>query len=92
MGTIVPRKRADGSTAYTAQIRMKRKGVLVHSEAQTFDRVQAARPDREDEARGLVLSGPLVEAKERRSSARRGHRSIPRRRVRAEGPAADPCE
>lgn len=38
MGTIVPRKRQDGSTGYTAQIRIKRKGVVVHSEAQTFER------------------------------------------------------
>lgn len=38
MGTIVPRKRADGSTGYTAQIRLKRKGSVIHSEAQTFEK------------------------------------------------------
>lgn len=43
MGTIVPRKRADGSTGYTAQIRIKRKGQLVHSEAETFEREAAAK-------------------------------------------------
>lgn len=36
MGTISARKRADGTTAYTAQIRLKDKGVIVHTEAQTF--------------------------------------------------------
>jgi len=36
MGTISARKRADGSTAYTAQIRLKEQGVIVHTEAQTF--------------------------------------------------------
>lgn len=38
MGTISARKRADGSTAYTAQIRLKVKGSIVHTEAQTFTR------------------------------------------------------
>ena len=36
MATIDQRKRADGTTAYTAQIRLKDQGVIVHSEAQTF--------------------------------------------------------
>lgn len=36
MGTISARKRADGTTAYTAQIRLKEQGVIVHTEAQTF--------------------------------------------------------
>lgn len=36
MGTITARKRADGSTAYTAQIRLKEQGAIVHTEAQTF--------------------------------------------------------
>ncbi|MDR7334508.1 site-specific integrase [Roseateles asaccharophilus] len=43
MGTIVPRKRADGSVGYTAQIRIKRGGRVVHSEAETFERDAAAR-------------------------------------------------
>ncbi len=38
MGTIVPRRRADGSIGYTAQIRLKRAGKVVHSEAETFDK------------------------------------------------------
>jgi integrase len=42
MGHIVPRKRKDGSVGYTAQIVLKRDGKVVHREAQTFDRKQAA--------------------------------------------------
>lgn len=42
MGTIVSRRRKDGSLGYTAQIRVKRDGKLVHSEAATFDRRQLA--------------------------------------------------
>jgi len=38
MGTITQRKRANGDVAYTSQIRLKRGGVVIHSEAQTFDR------------------------------------------------------
>ena len=38
MGTITQRKRADGSAAYTAQIRVKSGGKITHSEAQTFER------------------------------------------------------
>lgn len=43
MGTIIPRKRKDGSTGYTALIRIKRAGKVVHSESETFDREQAAK-------------------------------------------------
>lgn len=42
MGTIIPRKRKDGSTGYTAQILIKRAGKIVHREAKTFDRRVAA--------------------------------------------------
>lgn len=42
MGTITSRKRADGTAGHTAQIRIKRGGIVVHSEAKTFDRKQAA--------------------------------------------------
>jgi integrase len=42
MGTITARKRKDGSTGYTAQILRKKGGVILHREAQTFDRKQAA--------------------------------------------------
>lgn len=42
MGTIVARKRKDGSTGYTAQIVRKQNGKIIHREARTFDRKQAA--------------------------------------------------
>lgn len=52
MGTIVARKRKDGSTGYTAQVIKKKDGKVVWREAQTFDRRQAAQAwivKREDE-------------------------------------------
>ena len=42
MATIRVRKRADGSVRYTAQIRIKRNGVQVYQETQSFVRKQAA--------------------------------------------------
>jgi integrase len=42
MATIRARKLADGSVSYTAQIRIKRDGVQVYQESQTFARKQAA--------------------------------------------------
>jgi len=42
MGTITPRKRQDGTIGYTAQIRLKRCGKIIHTEAHTFDRKSAA--------------------------------------------------
>lgn len=38
MPTISARKRKDGSTGYTARVRIKRDGKVVHQEAETFDR------------------------------------------------------
>jgi hypothetical protein len=43
MGTIITRKRNDGSTGYTAQILLKKSGKIIHREAKTFDREQAAK-------------------------------------------------
>ncbi len=42
MATIRARKKVDGSVSYTAQIRLKQKGVIVYQESQTFARKQAA--------------------------------------------------
>lgn len=42
MGTITVRKRRDGSSGYTAQIRIMQKGVTVYQESQTFDRKATA--------------------------------------------------
>lgn len=43
MASIIARKRGDGTTAYTAQIRLKRNGVVYHSEARTFLKKTTAR-------------------------------------------------
>jgi len=43
MGTITARRRSDGTTGYTAQIRLKRDGKLVHTEAETFSSKALAR-------------------------------------------------
>lgn len=42
MGTIVARKRGNGTTAYMAKIRIKRDGKITHRETETFDRRAAA--------------------------------------------------
>jgi integrase len=42
MGSIIPRKRKDGSIGYHAQVTIKRSGKIVHRETRTFDRKQAA--------------------------------------------------
>jgi integrase len=42
VGTIVTRKRNDGSVGYMAQVRVKQKGKVIHAETKTFDRKQAA--------------------------------------------------
>ncbi|WP_066715942.1 MULTISPECIES: site-specific integrase [Hyphomicrobiales] len=43
MGTITPRKRANGSIGYTAQIVRKRGKEFLHREAKTFDREREAK-------------------------------------------------
>ncbi|MBU2704350.1 hypothetical protein KCM76_00015 [Zooshikella marina] len=43
MLTILKRSRANGSTAYQALVRVKRKGKIVYSESRTFDRERLAR-------------------------------------------------
>jgi hypothetical protein len=40
MGTIIPRKRNDGSIGYMAQVRVKAKDKVIHTETKTFDRKQ----------------------------------------------------
>jgi integrase len=42
MGTILERKRKDGSIGYTALIRIKKGGAIIFSQTETFDRRQAA--------------------------------------------------
>lgn len=42
MGTITQRKRKDGSSGFTAQIRIMKEGKAVYQESQTFDRKATA--------------------------------------------------
>lgn len=59
MGTIVARKRKDGTTAHLAQLVVKRKGLIVHREARTFDRKQAAAAWLEKREGELATPGAL---------------------------------
>ena len=43
MATIKARKQADGGTRYTAVIRIRRAGVVIHQEVQTFGLRSAAK-------------------------------------------------
>lgn len=43
MGTITTRRRADGTLAYMARVRVKEDGEVVYKETQTFDREAAAK-------------------------------------------------
>jgi len=43
MATIIKRKRADGTLAYMANVRIKRNGNIVHQESRTFDRMALAK-------------------------------------------------
>lgn len=63
MGTIVPRTRKDGSTAYMARIVITHKGKVAHRETKTFERRQVAAAwiaKREDE---LSKPGAIEAAK-----------------------------
>ena len=63
MGTIVPRKRKNGTTGYTAQIVIKRGGAIVHREAKTFDRNQAASAWIKRRETELAVPGAVERAK-----------------------------
>ena len=58
MATIQKRKRSDGTLAYTAQIRIKRQGRIVHHESKTFDKRKAAQEWAKD--REVELKNPEV--------------------------------
>ncbi len=63
MGTIINRRRKDGSVGYTAQIRIKRDGKTVHNESETFDRKGLAQEwmrRREAELDGQRARGELT--------------------------------
>ncbi len=59
MGTVIPRKRADGSTRYQAQLLIKRAGKVIHREGRTFDRKQAASAWLEKREKELAKPGAL---------------------------------
>lgn len=65
MGSIAPRKRSDGTTGYTAQIVLKKDGAVVHREARTFDRRQAAAIWMEKREGELRAPGGLERARHR---------------------------
>lgn len=63
MGTITTRKRKDGSKRYTALIRVKVQGEIVHSEGETFSKLALAQAwikRREAELEGARAQGRLV--------------------------------
>lgn len=70
MGTITSRKRRDGSTSHTAQIRIMRKGVAVYQESQTFDRKPAARAWLKKREGELAEPGALERASRRGTALR----------------------
>lgn len=63
MGTITERVRKDGSIGYTAQIRLKEGGRVVHTEAKTFDRKPAAQTWLDKRERELAQPGALESVK-----------------------------
>lgn len=62
MATIVARPRKDGTVGYTAQIKIKRDGRIVFSQAQTFDRESAARAWASKKEKALAAPGALEAA------------------------------
>jgi len=66
MGSVIPRKRKDGSTGYHAQVTIKRSGKIVHRETRTFDRKQAASAWLEKRETELAKPG-AVELRTRRT-------------------------
>lgn len=62
MGTITERSRKDGSVAFTAQIRIKRAGKVVHTEAETFARRAAAVTWIKNREAALAAPGALERA------------------------------
>ncbi|MDE0840431.1 MAG: site-specific integrase, partial [Kiritimatiellae bacterium] len=62
MGTITERVRKDKSIGYTAQIRLKQGGRVVHTEAKTFDRKPAAQAWLDKRERELAQPGALESA------------------------------
>ena len=60
MGTIVTRKRKDGTLGHTAQIRLKAGGKLVFTQTKTFDRKPAAQAWLKKRETELAMPGALI--------------------------------
>lgn len=59
MGSIIERRRKDGSISHRAQIVIKSKGRIVHQESSTFDRSTTAKAWLERRERELEPPGAL---------------------------------
>lgn len=64
MGTILKRKRKDGTIGHTAVIRVKRDGKVIHTETETFDREQAAKAWMKKRETELAVPGALTKPKD----------------------------
>lgn len=64
MGTILARTRKDGTTGYTAIVRIKKQGKVIHSETETFDREQAAKAWMKKRETELAKPGALTKAED----------------------------
>jgi integrase len=64
MGSILPRKRKDGSTGYTVNIRIKQGGVIVHRESETFERESVAKAWMKKREGELAQPGALVKVED----------------------------
>ena len=77
MATIIPRKRKDGMR-YTAQVRLKHHGKVIHFESETFDKKSLAKEWGRRRESELKLPGALDYMRykgltgQRRGSQRRG--------------------
>jgi integrase len=60
MGTILSRKRKDGTMGHTALIRIKKAGKLIYSETETFDRKPAAEAWLKKRETELAVPGALT--------------------------------
>lgn len=69
MSSIIARPRRDGTIGYTAQIKIKRGGKVVFSQAQTFDREQAAKAWLVRKRRELAQPGAIEAAGRPEASA-----------------------
>jgi len=64
MGTILSRKRKDGTLGHTAVIRIKKAGKLIYSETETFDRKPVAEAWLKKRETELAMPGALTKPKD----------------------------